>query len=207
MNKSLQQLDARWRHPGATNDRLFENSYRHKHRDHYQTPETTCICAECELSSDPVCDDALEYDCDNIGCSGRLILRNRLAVPDPPCKLHFGSLASGDAVIKSGEHRERLAKKAKVIGFEMEGAGICDTLHCLIIKGVCDYADSHKDKKWQGYAAATAASCTKAFLEVLSATMKEGMPLATTDYKHHLHNSDLSKMNRFLELGRGFQVI
>jgi nucleoside phosphorylase len=36
---------------------------------------------------------------------------------------------------------------------------------CVVIKGVCDYADSHKNKKWQSYAAATAAACMKAFLE------------------------------------------
>jgi hypothetical protein len=35
----------------------------------------------------------------------------------------------------------------------------------LVIKGVCDYADSHKNKRWQGYAAATAAAVTKGFLE------------------------------------------
>ena len=52
------------------------------------------------------------------------------------------------------------------MAFEMEGAGVWDTFSCVMaIKGVCAYADSHKSKKWQGYAAATAAACTKAFLE------------------------------------------
>jgi nucleoside phosphorylase len=46
----------------------------------------------------------------------------------------------------------------------MEGAGVGDILPCLIIKGACDYADSHKNKKWQYYAAATAAACMKAFV-------------------------------------------
>jgi nucleoside phosphorylase len=48
----------------------------------------------------------------------------------------------------------------------MRGAGMWDTLPSLVIKGVCDYADSHKNKVWQDYVAATAAAYMKAFLEV-----------------------------------------
>jgi hypothetical protein len=48
----------------------------------------------------------------------------------------------------------------------MEGAGVWENFPgSLVIKGVCDYADSHKNKRWQGYAAATAAAVTKGFLE------------------------------------------
>ena len=47
----------------------------------------------------------------------------------------------------------------------MEGAGTWDQLPTVIVKSVCDYADSHKNKGWQGYAAVTAASCAKAILE------------------------------------------
>jgi nucleoside phosphorylase len=46
----------------------------------------------------------------------------------------------------------------------MEGAGVWDNFPCVVIKGVCDYADSHKNKEWQAYATATAAACMKAFL-------------------------------------------
>jgi hypothetical protein len=38
---------------------------------------------------------------------------------------------------------------------------------CLVVRGICDYADSHKNKKWQGYAAATAAACAKEVLSVI----------------------------------------
>ena len=67
--------------------------------------------------------------------------------------------------MKSGEHRDRIISKERVIGFEMEGAGVWDNVSCIIIKGVCDYADSHKNKTWQAYAAATGASTAKAFLQ------------------------------------------
>ena len=40
-----------------------------------------------------------------------------------------------------------------------------DEVPCIVIKGVCDYADSHKNKGWQNYAAATAASVMKAVME------------------------------------------
>jgi hypothetical protein len=68
-------------------------------------------------------------------------------------------------VMKSGLHRDQIASCEKVIAFEMEGAGVWDNFPTVVIKSVCDYADSHKNKKWQIYAAATAAACMKAFLE------------------------------------------
>jgi len=58
-----------------------------------------------------------------------------------------------------------MSKDAGVIAFEMEGAGIWDEVPSIVVKGVCDYADSHKNKDWQDYAAATAASACKAILE------------------------------------------
>jgi nucleoside phosphorylase len=76
--------------------------------------------------------------------------------------------------MKSGEHRDLLEKNEGVIGIEMEGAGVWDNLPCVIIKGVCDYADSHKNKAWQNYAAATAASAAKALLWCWEHSAKAG---------------------------------
>ncbi|KAK3946684.1 hypothetical protein QBC32DRAFT_128477 [Pseudoneurospora amorphoporcata] len=73
-------------------------------------------------------------------------------------------MGSGDNVIRSAQHRNVLAAEG-VIGIEMEGAGAWDELPSIVIKGVCDYADSHKSKMWQDYAAATAASVAKAVLD------------------------------------------
>jgi nucleoside phosphorylase len=87
--------------------------------------------------------------------------------------VHIGTIASASTVMKSGKHHDALAEKEGVIAFEMEGAGVWDNLPCIIIKGVCDYADSHKNKRWQNYAAATAASCLKAFLEYWTGTVQE----------------------------------
>jgi hypothetical protein len=126
-------------YPGVMEDRLFQANYHH-----LCNGET---CEEC-------------------GCDEELISRQRLEqkeVQRP--KVHFGLIASGDTVMKSGEERDIIAKQEGIIGFEMESAGVRDIFPCIVIKGACDYADSHKTKKWQRYAAATAAACAKAFLE------------------------------------------
>ena len=49
----------------------------------------------------------------------------------------------------------------------MEAAGMMDNVRCLPIRGICDYSDSHKDKVWQDYAAATAAAYARELLEVI----------------------------------------
>ncbi|KAL4914794.1 nucleoside phosphorylase domain-containing protein [Aspergillus aurantiobrunneus] len=88
--------------------------------------------------------------------------------------VHIGTVACANTVMKSAPHRDQLAQLEGVIGFEMEGAGVWDHLPCVIIKGVCDYADSHKNKIWQPYAAATGAAGAKAFLEHWTPRIKPG---------------------------------
>lgn len=97
------------------------------------------------------------------------IQRKRLAegeVPKP--QLHIGPIASSDTVMKSAAHRDDLARRTQIIGFEMEGSGVCNDLSCIVIKGVCDYADFQKNKIWQDYAAASAACAAKSFLGFLA---------------------------------------
>ncbi|EEU34822.1 uncharacterized protein NECHADRAFT_9735, partial [Fusarium vanettenii 77-13-4] len=69
--------------------------------------------------------------------------------------------------MKSERQRDEIAKRENTIAFEMEGAAVWETFPCLVIKGACDYADSRKTKSFQRYAAATAAACTRAFLDSL----------------------------------------
>jgi nucleoside phosphorylase len=84
-------------------------------------------------------------------------------VPVPA--IYLGPIASGDTVMKSAQRRDELVQAEGIIGFEMEGAGVWQELPCIIVKGVCDYADGEKTKAWQDFAAATSASTTKAILE------------------------------------------
>jgi nucleoside phosphorylase len=49
----------------------------------------------------------------------------------------------------------------------MEAAGVMNIVPCLVIRGIADYADSHKNKIWQEYASATAAAYAKSLLRVV----------------------------------------
>jgi len=72
--------------------------------------------------------------------------------------------------MKDGVSRDRLsAELGGVLCFEMEAAGLMNEFPCLVIRGICDYADSHKNKTWQPYAAATAAACAKELLLLIPA--------------------------------------
>jgi len=84
--------------------------------------------------------------------------------------VHYGTIASGNQVMKDGTTRDRLSSElGGVLCFEMEAAGLMNSFPCLVIRGICDYADSHKNKTWQPYAAATAAACAKEVLSVIPA--------------------------------------
>jgi nucleoside phosphorylase len=81
--------------------------------------------------------------------------------------IHFGTIASGNQVIKHGNTRDKIGKMFDAICLEMEAAGIVEDLPCLTIRGICDYSDCHKNKAWQGYAAMTAAAFTRDLLSIL----------------------------------------
>ncbi|RFU73729.1 kinesin light chain [Trichoderma arundinaceum] len=166
----LEQLQdkAGYGYPGAAEDKLFMAHYRHKHHN-----SVTCICSNCHGRTDPVCEEALALSCDELGCDEEyLVVRKRLRrrekdhedIAQKPA-IYIGTIASGDTVMKSGEDRDEIAKREGVIGFEMEGAGVWEEIPCIVVKGVCDYADCHKNKMWQNFAAATASSALKAILE------------------------------------------
>ncbi|KAF4807001.1 hypothetical protein CGCSCA5_v013802 [Colletotrichum siamense] len=82
-------------------------------------------------------------------------------------KIHYGIIASANQVMKHGQTRYHLAHELDILCFEMEAAGLMDGFPCLVIRGICDYSDSHKAKQWQEYAAATAAAYAKELLCVI----------------------------------------
>ncbi|KAK1984511.1 phosphorylase superfamily protein [Colletotrichum cereale] len=82
--------------------------------------------------------------------------------------LFFGTIASGNQVMKDAPTRDRHSRElGGILCFEMEAAGLMNNFPCLVVRGICDYADAHKNKKWQPYAAATAAACAKELLLIL----------------------------------------
>jgi len=89
--------------------------------------------------------------------------RKRTTKEDNPA-IHYGMIASGNWLMKDARVRDTLAREKGVMCFEMEAAGLMDHFPCLIIRGICDYSDSHKNKEWQGYAAMTATAYAKDLL-------------------------------------------
>src|ERR1700722_8893622 len=124
--------------PADEHDRLFNPAYDHP------PSEDTCI-----------------------NCDKRELIHQYPRISDEP-QIHYGLIASGNQVIKHGETRDRLGKEYGMLCFEMEAAGLMNQLPCLVIRGICDYSDSHKNKQWQGYAALTAAAYAKILLSVVS---------------------------------------
>lgn len=86
-------------------------------------------------------------------------------------EIHYGIIASGNTLVKDTATRDSILKDTEedCICLEMEAAGLMNNFPCLVIRGICDYADSHKNDCWQRYAAATAAAYAKEFLEVVPA--------------------------------------
>ncbi|KAL3463385.1 hypothetical protein BJX64DRAFT_276514 [Aspergillus heterothallicus] len=81
--------------------------------------------------------------------------------------VHYGLIASGNTVIKDPRYREELRQVWGVACFEMEAAGLMDNFSCLVIRGISDYCDTHKNDIWQPYAAVTAAAYAKDLLRVV----------------------------------------
>ncbi|PGH11558.1 hypothetical protein AJ79_04816 [Helicocarpus griseus UAMH5409] len=131
-------LAKEFNHPGPGQDRLFAASY-----DHNRDADT--------------CDD-----CD----TQHLVERPERSSTDPV--IHYGVIGSGNGVMKDSMKRDSLAQQDGILCFEMEAAGIVDYIPSLVIRGICDYSDTHKNKQWQEYAAAAAAAYAKEFLSVLS---------------------------------------
>ncbi|KAF4337448.1 Pfs domain protein [Fusarium beomiforme] len=126
----------------------FRIQYRHPGQDNDCLHE--CFCHACHSSG--VCGNKSSH------------IRRRSNRPTNHPEIHYGLIASGNRVLKDGSVRDRWAKEYGILCFEMEAAGVMNTFPCLVIRGICDYADSYKDKQWQHYAAATAAAYAKLLL-------------------------------------------
>ena len=107
-----------------------------------------------------------------IDCDPEKLQPRGIRPSDEPI-IHYGVIASGNRVIKDGKARDDIAQRLSALCFEMEAAGMMDNLQCLPIRGICDYSDSHKNKEWQGYTAATVAAYARELLEELPPSSKK----------------------------------
>ncbi|CRK10105.1 hypothetical protein BN1723_010350 [Verticillium longisporum] len=127
-------------HQGSENDRLFQASCAH-------TSGSDC------------------RDCDKAG----EVLRDARDTTDP--EIYYGIIASGNTLIKDAAERDRIVNEVgeNCLCFEMEAAGLMNSFPCLVIRGICDYVDAHKNDQWQRYASATAAAYAKELLAYVPA--------------------------------------
>jgi nucleoside phosphorylase len=93
-----------------------------------------------------------------------LIIRPERTEDEDNPTIHYGLIASANQVMKDALIRDTLIAERDVLCFEMEAAGLMNHFPCLVIRGICDYSDSHKNKEWQGYAAMAAAAYAKDLL-------------------------------------------
>lgn len=126
--------------PSSDQDHLYEPSYVYVDR------EKSCKKCGCEAGErvDRSTDDS---DDENI-----------YEEDDNWLTVHRGTIASGELVMRDGQQRDTLAQSDKILCFEMEAAGALNDFPCLVVRGISDYSDSHKNDKWHGYAAAVAAA-------------------------------------------------
>ena len=103
-------------------------------------------------------------------------------------KIHSGTIASGNSVIKDAAERDNISKDlGGILCFETEAAGLMDGFPCLVIRGICDYADSHKNKQWQRFAAATAAAYAKMLVAIMPPSEVEKAQAAQQIVSHNDH--------------------
>ncbi|KAM0329336.1 hypothetical protein ACHAQA_004641 [Verticillium albo-atrum] len=128
---------------GESNDCLFQAEYEHASGE--------ARCEQCDVAQ------AVQRD----------------ARDDTDPVVHYGTIASGNHVIKNARTRDQLSKELGVICFEMEAAGLMQDFPCVVIRGICDYSDTHKNKAWQGYAATVAAAFAKELLQQIQPSKVE----------------------------------
>ncbi|KAE8420282.1 hypothetical protein BDV36DRAFT_307001 [Aspergillus pseudocaelatus] len=147
-------MNRKFSSPEQNTDLLFHSSYHHNSQGD--------TCERCDKE--------------------QLVKRNRRDTRAP--FIHYGLIASGDQVMKDSDTRDRLAQRHGILCFEMEAAGLMDDLPTLVIRGICDYCDSHKRKEWQGYAALTTAAYAKSLLSVVPVCCMEPGSLKSNKVRH-----------------------
>ncbi|KAM0543710.1 hypothetical protein ACHAPJ_012159 [Fusarium lateritium] len=150
-NPGMKRPKSDFTYQGVENDRLFQPHYSHMGGK---------TCAKCDVSQQ--------------------VVRLQRASVEP--EIHYGVIASGNTLFKDAAARDSLLEDLELeecLCVEMEAAGLMDRFPCLVIRGICDYADSHKNDRWQRYAAATAAAFAVELLEYVPVKNLEETPQVT----------------------------
>jgi nucleoside phosphorylase len=137
-----------YRRPSPEKDVLFQSDYEHN--------PSWPTCANCDRS--------------------RVVNRDEREALDEPV-VFYGLIASGNRVMKHATERDKISKDLDVaICFEMEAAGLMNDFRCIVIRGISDYCDSHKNDEWQPYAAVAAAGLAKEILSYMDPIHSKSAP-------------------------------
>ncbi|KAI1439483.1 hypothetical protein F5Y02DRAFT_425549 [Annulohypoxylon stygium] len=143
------RLQDKYQRPDPSTDRLYKSSFTHAGGD---KESCAAVCGDDE---------------------SRLNRRSpRSANEDNPA-IHYGLIASANQLMQDALIRDQLATEKDVLCFEMEAAGLMNHFPCLVIRGICDYCDTHKNTSWQGYAALAAAAYAKDLLNQIAPSKVE----------------------------------
>ena len=87
-------------------------------------------------------------------------------------KIFLGNIASANTLMKNPMKRDEVKNKFNVLAVEMEASGISDAtwnleIGYIVVRGICDYCDMHKNDVWQEYASLVAAAYTRSIIEKL----------------------------------------
>ncbi|KAJ4139753.1 hypothetical protein NW768_001097 [Fusarium equiseti] len=146
------RLRRKYSRPPKSNDRLYLATSLHPSKD-----SRTCVDA---------CGDGSDGE-------PKLVKRAERSEEDDDPAIHYGIIASANQLMKDAKIRDKFSSERGVICFEMEAAGLVNTFPCIVIRGICDYADTHKNDEWQEYAAMTAAAYAKELLNQVLVTRIE----------------------------------
>ncbi|KAL9109315.1 MAG: hypothetical protein Q9227_006070 [Pyrenula ochraceoflavens] len=130
-------------------------------RDYRTPPQQTDILFLPESIHLP--DQRTCQECDHTQIIERVARQNKTPT------IFYGLIASGNRVQKNAKARDQISQDAGgALCFEMEAAGLMNDFHCVVIRGIADYSDSHKNKHWQPYGAASAAGTAKELLTYMA---------------------------------------
>ncbi|KAF3805619.1 hypothetical protein GCG54_00005658 [Colletotrichum gloeosporioides] len=145
--RSSDENRKKFSHPGLEHDRLFKADF--KHTGDYGN------CTRCQQST-----------------TGLVSRPARTSEHAREFVFHFGRIATGGSVIQDGQRRDEISRLCGgILCIEMEVAGVDANSPCLVIRGISDYADSHKNDVWKSYAAGNAAVFARHLLELIPRTV------------------------------------
>lgn len=165
LRTAVHRLNVRYKHEGHRLQEAVEEALTKR-------PKLRKAFARPEPESDLLYrSQVIHSEGDGSGCattcgrdSNSLVFRAPRSEDEDDPVIHYGSIASANMLMKDALIRDRLAKEIRVLGFDMEAAGLMNHFPCLVIQGICDYSDTHRNEEWQGYAAIVAAAYAKEIL-------------------------------------------